>query len=219
MPGSAPRADSLLRDPQRDGYRGPRRQIGRAVGRRPAGDALRRSLPTHASISSSNWSGWARNRPTTCSARSRRANRAVWRGCFNALSIRHVGTRVAAVLAEHFGSIEAFEAASIDELSEVMEIGPVIAKSVHDFLHSDFGGQTIADLKQLGIDMTAPKKAAPAAESARSPARRSSSLARSRIQPRRDRGTDRPARRPGRVERLEENRLRHRRRRSREQAR
>jgi DNA ligase (NAD+) len=81
----------------------------------------------------------------------------------NALSIRHVGNRVAAVLAEHVGSIEALEAASVDELSDVMEIGPVIAKSVHDFLHSDFGSHTIADLKQLGIDMTAPKKAKAAA--------------------------------------------------------
>jgi DNA ligase (NAD+) len=81
----------------------------------------------------------------------------------NALSIRHVGNRVAAVLAEHFGLIEALEAASIDELSDVMEIGPVIAQSVYDFLHSDFGRHTIGDLKQLGVDMTAPKKAAPAA--------------------------------------------------------
>ena len=77
----------------------------------------------------------------------------------NALSIRHVGNRVAAVLAEHFGSIDALEAASIEELSDVMEIGPVIAKSVYDFLHSDFGRHTIDDLKQQGVDMTAPKKA------------------------------------------------------------
>ena len=82
----------------------------------------------------------------------------------NALSIRHVGNRVAAVLAEHFGSIEAMQAASIDELSEVMEIGPVIAKSVYEFLHSDFGHETINDLKHLGVDMTAPKKAKAATE-------------------------------------------------------
>jgi DNA ligase (NAD+) len=81
----------------------------------------------------------------------------------NALSIRHVGNRVAAVLAEHFGSMEALQAASIDELSEVMEIGPVIAKSVYDFLHGEFGRQTISDLEQQSVDMTAPKKAAPAA--------------------------------------------------------
>jgi DNA ligase (NAD+) len=76
----------------------------------------------------------------------------------NALSIRHVGNRVATVLAEHFGSIDAMQAASIDELSDVMEIGPVIAGSVHSFLHSEFGRHTISDLKHLGVDMTSPKK-------------------------------------------------------------
>src|SRR5205814_3030163 len=42
-------------------------------------------------------------------------------------------------------------------------IGPVIAKSVHDFLHSEFGRETVHDLAQLGMDMTAPKKPATAA--------------------------------------------------------
>jgi DNA ligase (NAD+) len=84
----------------------------------------------------------------------------------NALSIRHVGNRVAAILAEHFGSMEALESASSEELSDVMEIGPVIAKSVYDFLHSDFGRHTIQDLKQQGVDMTAPKKARPTADGA-----------------------------------------------------
>ncbi len=36
----------------------------------------------------------------------------------NALSIRHVGARVAAVLAEHFGSMDALMAATVEELSE-----------------------------------------------------------------------------------------------------
>jgi DNA ligase (NAD+) len=75
----------------------------------------------------------------------------------NALSIRHVGARVAAVLAEHFGSMDALVAASEEELSRVMEIGPVIAASVFEFLHGDFGRETIADLKSAGVDMTAPK--------------------------------------------------------------
>lgn len=83
----------------------------------------------------------------------------------NALSIRHVGARVAVVLAEHFGSIDAMLAASEEELSEVMEIGPVIAASVYQFLHSEFGKETIVDLKQAGVDMTAPRKTAAAATS------------------------------------------------------
>jgi DNA ligase (NAD+) len=78
----------------------------------------------------------------------------------NALSIRHVGARVATVLAEHFGSIDAMIAATQEDLSAVMEIGPVIAASVFEFLHGDFGRETIADLKSAGVDMTAPKSLA-----------------------------------------------------------
>jgi DNA ligase (NAD+) len=79
----------------------------------------------------------------------------------NALSIRHVGNRVAALLAEHFGSMKELQKASVEELSEVNEIGPIIAQSVHDFLHSDFGKQTVDDLAALGVKMTEPKRAAP----------------------------------------------------------
>jgi len=72
----------------------------------------------------------------------------------NALSIRHVGTRVAAVLAERFGSMEALMTADVEQISETNEIGPVIAQSVYNFLHSDFGSKTVADLQRLGVQMT-----------------------------------------------------------------
>lgn len=71
----------------------------------------------------------------------------------NALSIRHVGTRVASVLAERFGSIDALMAAGVEQLSETNEIGPIIAQSVYDFLHSEFGAATIADLTSVGVQM------------------------------------------------------------------
>lgn len=79
----------------------------------------------------------------------------------NALSIRHVGARVAAVLAENFGSMEALQQAGTEELSDTMEIGPVIAGSVHTFLASPAGRHTIADLASVGVDMTAPRKPRP----------------------------------------------------------
>lgn len=79
----------------------------------------------------------------------------------NALAIRHVGQRVAQILAQHFGSMEALEAASLESLSEVEGVGPIIAQSVFDYLHSDYGSQTIADLRSQGIDMKSPKKALP----------------------------------------------------------
>jgi len=77
----------------------------------------------------------------------------------NALTIRHVGARVAAVLAEHFGSIDALAAASMDELAQINEIGPVIAQSVYDFLHSETGRRIIDDLRSVGVRMEAERPA------------------------------------------------------------
>ena len=73
----------------------------------------------------------------------------------SALSIRHVGTTVARLLANHFGDIERLAAASVEELADVNEIGGIIAASVFNFLHSDHGNATIADLRALGIKMQA----------------------------------------------------------------
>ncbi|MBX9790561.1 MAG: NAD-dependent DNA ligase LigA [Pirellulales bacterium] len=82
----------------------------------------------------------------------------------NALSIRHVGNRVATVLAEHFGSMEKLRAAEVEELSEVNEIGPIIAGSVYDYLQSDYGRQIIDDLAGLGVNMESPRRAKAPAE-------------------------------------------------------
>ena len=71
----------------------------------------------------------------------------------NALSIRHVGRRVAAVLGESFGSMDVLLAADVKKLSEINEIGPIIAQSVHEFLHGEFGSKTIDDLGTLGLKM------------------------------------------------------------------
>ena len=76
----------------------------------------------------------------------------------NALSIRHVGTRVSSVLAEHFGSIDELMAADVERLSRTPEIGEIIAQSIYDFLHSDFGRQTIDDLNGVGVKMEADQK-------------------------------------------------------------
>jgi DNA ligase (NAD+) len=76
----------------------------------------------------------------------------------NALSIRHVGTRVATTIAQHFGSMNALLAASEEDLANVEDVGPVIAASVHRFLHSEHGQRAIQRLREAGVDMTAPKK-------------------------------------------------------------
>jgi DNA ligase (NAD+) len=68
------------------------------------------------------------------------------------LGVRHVGNRVAFVLATHFGSMDALAKATQEELSAVHEIGDIIAASVHDFFHSAVGKHTSAEFKEIGID-------------------------------------------------------------------
>ncbi|MEQ1902900.1 MAG: NAD-dependent DNA ligase LigA [Pirellulaceae bacterium] len=79
-----------------------------------------------------------------------------------ALSIRHVGTTVAKILARQFGSIEKLAAATTMELSSINEIGETIAQSIVDFFASDFGRKIIADFESLGLTFagSAPSAAA-----------------------------------------------------------
>jgi DNA ligase (NAD+) len=76
----------------------------------------------------------------------------------NALSIRHVGTRVATVLAEEFGSMDALQAATVEELTNTEEVGPIIANSVYEFVNSPQGKKSIERLAALGVKMTSPKR-------------------------------------------------------------
>ncbi|MFM8890291.1 MAG: helix-hairpin-helix domain-containing protein, partial [Planctomycetia bacterium] len=74
----------------------------------------------------------------------------------NALGIRHVGPRVAAALCGRFPSLERLRAASVEELAEVPDIGPVIAASVHDWLSSDYGRRVLEGLERAGVSLEVP---------------------------------------------------------------
>ena len=75
-------------------------------------------------------SGWARSRrQRSCGEIEKSKGNDVWRLIYG-LGIRHVGERGAQVLVDHFGSIEAIEAAPREELERVREIGPVLAAAV-----------------------------------------------------------------------------------------
>lgn len=80
-----------------------------------------------------------------------------------ALSIRHVGARVAAVLAENFRDMSELEAADVERLSQINEIGEIIAQSVYDFLHGDHGRAAIGDLRSVGVNMESKARPAEAA--------------------------------------------------------
>ena len=90
----------------------------------------------------------------------------------NGLSIRHVGTTVAKLLASHFGSLTALSQASVEELAKIDEVGQVIAESVFDFLQSDHGRQTVAALAAAGVNTQAPLASKTSAARARWPASR-----------------------------------------------
>jgi DNA ligase (NAD+) len=75
------------------------------------------------------------------------------------LAIRHVGTRTAEVLGEHFRSIERLLAASADDFERVHEVGPIMAASIYQFFANKSNRALIQDLRELGFKMQA---AAPA---------------------------------------------------------
>ncbi len=52
---------------------------------------------------------------------------------FYALGIREVGEATAAGLAAYFGTLEALQAATIDELQKVPDVGIVVATHVFNF--------------------------------------------------------------------------------------
>lgn len=75
------------------------------------------------------------------------------------IAIRHVGPRVAKLLTRRYPTIESLQAASVEELAAIHEIGDAIAKSVHQFLHSDAGQRLIDDLRAVGVELNEPQAA------------------------------------------------------------
>jgi DNA ligase (NAD+) len=74
------------------------------------------------------------------------------------LGIRFVGERTAQFLAEHFGSIEAIEQASAEELQNVDEVGPRIAESIAEFFGVAANRKLIQRLRDAGLTLSGEKK-------------------------------------------------------------
>lgn len=73
-----------------------------------------------------------------------------------ALSIRHVGPTAARALATHFGALRGIRDASVEELSRVDGVGPVIAASVREWFDSetdDWHGEIVRRWEAAGVRM------------------------------------------------------------------
>ncbi len=69
-----------------------------------------------------------------------------------ALGIRHVGERTAAALAQHFGSIDALKNATEEQIAEVPDVGPVVARSIATFFAQEENEEVLRKLKDAGIN-------------------------------------------------------------------
>jgi DNA ligase (NAD+) len=67
------------------------------------------------------------------------------------LGIRHVGESTARDLARHFGSLDAIMDASVEQLLEVADVGPIVAESLHAFFRQAHNREVIEQLRACGV--------------------------------------------------------------------
>jgi DNA ligase (NAD+) len=68
-----------------------------------------------------------------------------------ALGIRQVGETTAKDLARHFGSLDRLMAASLEQLLEVNDVGPIVAASIRTFFDQPHNVEVVEQLRAAGI--------------------------------------------------------------------
>ncbi|NBX54745.1 MAG: NAD-dependent DNA ligase LigA [Betaproteobacteria bacterium] len=67
------------------------------------------------------------------------------------LGIRHVGEATAKALAKHFGGMDAIMDASIEQLLQVADVGPVVAQSLRTFFDQAHNREVVEQLRFCGL--------------------------------------------------------------------
>lgn len=71
-----------------------------------------------------------------------------------ALGIRHVGKKTAKILAKKYKNIDNLINASLDELTNINDIGEIIAKSIRKYLDNEDNIKLINELKEVGLNFS-----------------------------------------------------------------
>ncbi len=75
-----------------------------------------------------------------------------------AFGIRQVGQKAGKILAQRFGSLDNLQAATVEELTQVDDIGAITAQSIVDWFASPQSQHLITRLKEAGVNMQAEQK-------------------------------------------------------------
>lgn len=75
-----------------------------------------------------------------------------------AFGIRQVGQKAGKILAQRFGYLDNLQAATVEELTQVDDIGAITAQSIVDWFASPQSQHLIARLKEAGVNMQAEQK-------------------------------------------------------------
>ena len=67
------------------------------------------------------------------------------------LGIRHVGEATAKALARHFGSLDAIMGATLEQLLDVDDVGPIVAKSLRTFFDQAHNREVVEQLRACGV--------------------------------------------------------------------
>ena len=70
-----------------------------------------------------------------------------------ALGIRQVGAKTGKVLAQHFGSMDALANATIEELTNVSDVGAVTAENIYAWFHDPKSVMLLQRMKDAGVNM------------------------------------------------------------------
>lgn len=67
------------------------------------------------------------------------------------LGIRHVGEATAKDLARHFGGLDAIMDATVEQLLQVNDVGPVVAEAIHTFFAQPHNREVVEQLRACGV--------------------------------------------------------------------